>query len=1746
MIKRDGIQLPENKISALIPRQVPAFVREKHPGFVAFLKKYFEFMEQQGQAAWAVKSLLDLQDIDLTQDEFIQRFQNELAPTLPNGMQVTKRLILKNILQFHRARGTEKSYEALFRFLFNERVEFYYPYVDIFKTSDNTWVVNKTLRVMARVGEPFLFQGKKIVGNASGAIANVESVLKYQIGQFPVYELFLNPKSIEGEFSLDEVIFTENGELEAKIYPCVTGFVINDSGGGYEAGQEIELTGGSGVGARLIIGSVGQNGEIKRVDIIDPGVNYASVPTATIPEAVQKSINLVPNPSEFDQSNWDIGNNEVIPNAIANPVTGALTADLILETAGVGTASWLYSEVPNVEKGEVKYKASLYIKPVDREYVYIYLGGSLGADLWIHLPTGEIIYDFGDVEDVLVETLNDGWYKLSFTTLSDSGSGLGTGTFEVGWSSSDSSIIHDREAGKGIYVWNAQLSPIKSATGHVTKGALVTYPGFYLNQNSFVSSSKYLQDSYFYQQFSYVLKSNLGTNIYKDVVMETLHPAGLIMFGSVFADSLTDLTTKIPEPSSGGGKFGILMHQYFNKDTEFEKVYKKIVVDVPQPGEPYNHQEYLESWFSYLLDVNKDINHDSLFRVSDWKDLEQNTDANKPVVSRRDDKENLVLWSEDFSQAIWTKFSSSISADVTTAPNGKLTADKLKESNGIADHSLLYGGFPLNTQSAGTDCIFELWAKPAERNQLRITIGWSGSSGPVLNSTASVTFTLTGDGSYSPASGSIGEYSIEAHENGWYKCSMKETIVNVGSVRPTIILGSSPYAGNGQSGLYIWGAHFRFSGSSSEYVRTKGAAIHRGINNNRALYFDATQDRLTSSSTPHTLTSDISKATIFTVVEPYLSSGNDPRSIISCEASPADGGWSLSLVNQSGVSKVVFHTDQGGVTDSFVETPYIINPYNVYVIGLIKEGSNIRIYVNGELSVEGTIDEPSVPTAPLKIGGQSSISFGGKIAHLAFTDEVLPDDIFGEYISLLLARYKNVGILSEANQRSLEKLMWDVNANKLGPIYDSLERYKYYPLPHDPDPNFAYLIPGLKVWSKASSGVVKDGDNTVLSLGNLALNSTVSFLSSESTASERPILTRADNKENRITNSDSFDVSTSTGWVKYNSTIDSNVLPDPVNGTYTVDKLQEETDTNDEHGVYSAAVTIDQGETVVTSVYLKAAERTWAYVVRAGAFPFGSDRTAFINLSDGSVGTTIGTAPTVTDVGDGWYKVTFTDTATGSGDLNLQIGTVETDGSFSHDGVAGSGIYIWGAQCQSSLADSDYVRTFDLPELRGHNGKELVYFDGVDDCLFSNEDISEFLKEDAFTIYLAVLVRSLQTDETDLEENEAILMDGNEKISLYLKSSGTAHFMNNDGSVDVVSQPVEGGTFYVMRLKHIDGEISFLQNETHPQTSDTSGNTTDLDEILYLGVNNTIGAYSKISLGEILIVDRDVNESNDRLIMDHLKKKWLSIEYIPDSHKMSAPNEDYWMQSDGEGGFTPGHANTQLKDLGHLSIRDLTDHPYKRTNIEITPHVVSREVIWDIDSIKVDINPDYRSLKKVDDEGNLLWIKDQRRNVVRFEPVLPDLGPTITENNAIANGHSTLDFGPNNAVHLLSLTPLSEIFEANSFFGCVVFSAAEISSRGMILCDSLDPINFGLYVENDQINFEIFDGVDSHVLSLEIEEDKLYSALFSLDSGVMTLDLNGFVITTSVTSIDSLSSNLLIGGRGEDYFDGNIARIVLG
>jgi hypothetical protein len=142
----------DQKTSILINRQVPEYVREEYPLFLTFLEAYYEFLEskqgsQKNDLTTQLKSLRDISDVDESIEEFETQFLNSFASLIPVDAQIDKSFLLKNILPLYQAKGSENSFKLIFRMLFGEETDVFYPRDNILRASDGNWKIDATIKV---------------------------------------------------------------------------------------------------------------------------------------------------------------------------------------------------------------------------------------------------------------------------------------------------------------------------------------------------------------------------------------------------------------------------------------------------------------------------------------------------------------------------------------------------------------------------------------------------------------------------------------------------------------------------------------------------------------------------------------------------------------------------------------------------------------------------------------------------------------------------------------------------------------------------------------------------------------------------------------------------------------------------------------------------------------------------------------------------------------------------------------------------------------------------------------------------------------------------------------------------------------------------------------------------------------------------------------------------------------------------------------------------------------------------------------------------------------------------------------------------------------------------------------------------------------------------------------------------------------------------------------------------------------
>ena len=199
-------QLPPdyvNHISVLTEELFPDFYGQEGPRFIAFVKAYFQYMEQTNQTLDLSRHLMAFRDIDTTPDAFLTFFKDKYLEDIQFTTASNKRLFVKNSLDFYRSKGTPRSVDLFFRLVYGVNAEVYYPGQDVFRLSDATWVKPVYLEITHTPSNAGLV-GKTITGLSSGATAFVDRLVRRQVAGKFIDILYIS--LISGNFQTNELL----------------------------------------------------------------------------------------------------------------------------------------------------------------------------------------------------------------------------------------------------------------------------------------------------------------------------------------------------------------------------------------------------------------------------------------------------------------------------------------------------------------------------------------------------------------------------------------------------------------------------------------------------------------------------------------------------------------------------------------------------------------------------------------------------------------------------------------------------------------------------------------------------------------------------------------------------------------------------------------------------------------------------------------------------------------------------------------------------------------------------------------------------------------------------------------------------------------------------------------------------------------------------------------------------------------------------------------------------------------------------------------------------------------------------------------------------------------------------------------------------------------------------------------------------------------------------------------------------
>lgn len=541
-----------------------------------------------------IQQLLAYADVDNTVYEFLDKFRDSFMESLPNTLAdgIAKRKLIKNIKDMYAAKGTRDGHKLFFRILFNEEATLIYPRDNMLRVSDGQWSTDRVIRIIEAGTSDFTKAiGQTVTGSTSGATALIATVIKFREGADLIAEINLDTNSVSGTFAAGEVVTTTDVSLDLEISGTVKGIVtggnVTVGGAYYSTGDPVSITGGGGNNAasarvesagagsidEIVIESGGSGytaGEELRFDLTntegaDVRARIAVVGGAFVLEQSTSPDNIITEDGDLIVTDDDI--QYISKEQTVGELDHLVLEDgdqIVLEEATF-TDLGVASEIGEITKVHIINRGNGFIKLplVSDSLTTTGTGASLFAASTVSPMVGHVegisITNFGlDYASNPVITLNRNILVQNVT-----------GSFAAGDTlTSHNATVVDFDSARNILELSTSVDfneddTITSVTGATatiyqstpseatsTIGTVGTTVGNFVGDRGKVSvDTMRIQDSFYYQDYSYVVRIGESINLWRESVRRSVHPAGWNVFGEVSFAS--QVAARIQNPAAG-------------------------------------------------------------------------------------------------------------------------------------------------------------------------------------------------------------------------------------------------------------------------------------------------------------------------------------------------------------------------------------------------------------------------------------------------------------------------------------------------------------------------------------------------------------------------------------------------------------------------------------------------------------------------------------------------------------------------------------------------------------------------------------------------------------------------------------------------------------------------------------------------------------------------------------------------------------------------------------------------------------------------------------------------------------------------------------------------------------------------------------------------------------------------------------------------------------------------------------------
>jgi hypothetical protein len=343
---------------------------------------------------------------------------------------------------------------------------------------------------------------------------------------------------------------------------------------------------------------------------------------------------------------------------------------------------------------------------------------------------------------------------------------------------------------------------------------------------------------------------------------------------------------------------------------------------------------------------------------------------------------NLIVQSENFETTWLTTgllaFGSGSTLNATVAPDGQTTADLLTENSSTSEHRVETAAI---SWVANTTYTLTIFAKANGRTRMDVF----GVGGGNFTGGRNASFNLS-TGAVITTDGAVA--SIEARANAYYRIRMTFTASAAPSASALFIrfLDNSnnfSYAGDGTSGIYLWGAQLEAGSFPTSYIPTTSATVTRSADvasitgANFSSWYNQTEGTLYIESTKmsipvttNTTFADLNDGTVSNRSRFWIWSGATSTLRFTPRASSADQA------------------------DLTIGTPIQNIPFKA--AGSLKVNDFAAVLNGGTVSTDGSGTVPTVDRLTIGNSGSANEQLGGTIRRLTYWPSRLPNSTLQE------------------------------------------------------------------------------------------------------------------------------------------------------------------------------------------------------------------------------------------------------------------------------------------------------------------------------------------------------------------------------------------------------------------------------------------------------------------------------------------------------------------------------------------------------------------------------------------------------------------------------------------------------------------------------------------------------------------------------------------------------------------------------